>query len=101
MKKHNLISKWTLRRAKTKVSSVNTDETANIVNRKFDGRAKYEVVVSDLTYVKIAGQWRYLCLLLDLCGRKIIGSAVGNSKSANLVETAFYFKYRALASREA
>jgi putative transposase len=47
-------------------------------------------VVSDLTYVKIAGQWRYLCLLLDLCGRKIIGSAVGNYKSAKLVETAFY-----------
>ena len=90
MKKHNLISKWTLRRAKTKVSSVNNDETANIVNREFDGRAKYEVVVSDLTYVKIAGQWRYLCLLLDLCGHKIIGSAVGNSKNAKLVETAFY-----------
>ena len=62
----------------------------NVVNREFDRREKYEVVVSDLTYVKIGGKWRYLCLLLDLCGRKILGSAVGNQKDAELVETAFY-----------
>ena len=60
------------------------------MQREFDGRRQYEVVVSDLTYVKIAGQWRYLCLLLDLCGRKILGSAVGSKKDAKLVETAFY-----------
>jgi len=28
--------------------------------------------------------------LLDLCGRKILGSAVGSQKNAKLVETAFY-----------
>ena len=32
----------------------------------------------------------HVCLLLDLCGRKILGSAVGNHKDAKLVETAFH-----------
>jgi len=90
MKKYDLASNYTLRRRKNGKTPVNKDETANIVARKFDGRAKYEVVVSDLTYVEIGRTWHYLCLLLDLCGRKILGSAVGNKKDAKLVETAFY-----------
>ena len=90
MKKYGLVSKYTIRNTKKKSSAVNDDAVGNKVNRKFDGREKYEVVVSDLSYIKIGGKWRYLCLLLDLCGRKILGSAVGNSKDAKLVETAFY-----------
>jgi len=90
MAKYDLVSKYTIRnRKKTKIAT-NTEAVENIVNREFDGRMRYEVVVSDLTYVRIGGVWRYLCLLLDLCGRKIIGSAVGNKKDAKLVETAFY-----------
>jgi len=46
--------------------------------------------VSDLTYVKCVGKWHYICLLLDLHIRKIIGSAVGRKKDAKLVRTAFY-----------
>ena len=90
MKKYRLVSNYTLRQTKKQKPSVNNDATPNKVAREFDGRSKYEVVVSDLTYVKIAGQWRYLCLLLDLCGRKILGSAVGSRKDAKLIETAFY-----------
>jgi len=90
MSKYDLVSNYTLRQKKKNKSPVNNDETGNIVAREFDGREQYEVVVSDLTYVKIGGVWRYLCLLLDLCGRKIVGSAVGNQKDAKLVETAFY-----------
>jgi transposase InsO family protein len=90
MAKYGLVSNYTLRCNKKRKRTVNNDEIANIVERKFDERKKYEVVVSDLTYIKIAGKWHYLCLLLDLCGRKILGSAVGNQHNAKLVETAFY-----------
>jgi transposase InsO family protein len=90
MKKYNLISNYTIRQLKKHKTNVNNDKIANIVDREFDNRKKYEVVVSDLTYIKIAGKWRYLCLLLDLCGRKILGSAVGNQHNARLVESAFY-----------
>ena len=90
MKKWGLESKWHKRQSKVKRSRVNEDKVENKVNREFNDRAKYEVVVSDLTYVQIGKTWYYLCLLLDLCGRKIIGSAVGQKKDAKLVETAFY-----------
>ena len=79
-----------LRQKKRKKCDGNNDEVANVVNREFDKRAKFEVVVSDLTYIKISGKWHYLCVLLDLCGRKIIGSAVGKQHNAKLVETAIY-----------
>jgi transposase InsO family protein len=90
MKKYLLVSNYTLRQKKRKKFDVNNDEVANVVNREFDERKKYEVVVSDLTYIKIAGKWYYLCVLLDLCGRKILGSAIGSQRNAKLVETAFY-----------
>ena len=90
MSKYSLVSKYTIRNTKKQSNGVNNDEVSNIVNREFDNRKKYDVVVSDLTYIKIGGKWRYLCLLLDLCGRKILGSAVGNQKDAKLVESAFY-----------
>lgn len=91
MKKYDLVSNYVLRRKKRKKSDVNNDEVANVVNREFaPKRKKHEVVVSDLTYVKIAGKWHYICLLLDLCGRMILGSAVGHQHNAKLVETAFY-----------
>ena len=92
MAKYNLISNYTLRNKKYKKSAGNMDNIPNKLDRKFDEKEKYEVIVSDLTYIKIAGQWKYLCLMLDLCGRKIVGSAVGNQRNAKLVEQAFRLK---------
>ena len=59
------------------------------VNREFNNRDKLEVVVSDLTYVKVNGKWAYICLLLDLHNKEIIGYSVGKNKTAELVYQAF------------
>ena len=90
MKKYSLVSKYTLKHGKKRKPEVNNDPPPNKVERHFSDRKPLEVVVSDLTYLKCAGRWHYLCLLLDLHGRKIIGSAVGRQKDAKLVRTAFY-----------
>jgi len=90
MKKYGLVSKYTLKRKGKRKQNVNNDPIPNKVERQFTDRKPLEVVVSDLTYLKCAGRWHYLCLLLDLHGRKIIGSAVGRQKDAKLVRTAFY-----------
>jgi len=90
MKKYSLVSKYTLKRGKKKASPVNNDRIPNEVNRQFSDRKPLEVVVSDLTYLKCAGRWHYICLLLDLHSRKIIGSAIGRQKDAKLVRQAFY-----------
>jgi len=90
MEKYGLVSKYTLKHQGKRKKEVNNDQIPNIINRQFAERKPLEVVVSDLTYLKCAGRWHYLCLLLDLHGRKIIGSAVGRQKDAKLVRTAFY-----------
>ena len=91
MKKYGLISNYTLKLAKKRRNTnVNEDEVENIVNRDFNSRGRFEVVVSDLTYVKVSGKWNYICVLMDVSNRKIIGSAVGKSKSAQIVKTAFF-----------
>lgn len=54
----------------------NEDVIANTVNREFSDREKLEVVVSDLTYVRVKGQWMYICALLDLHNKEIIGYCI-------------------------
>lgn len=48
-----------------------------------------EAVVSDLTYVRVEGKWNYICLLIDLFNREIIGHSCGRAKDADLVYRAF------------
>ena len=91
MAKYSLVSKYTLKNRKGCVNNVvNNDPVPNLVERQFSDREPLEVVVSDLTYIKCAKRWHYICLLLDLHDRKIIGSAIGRIKGAKLVKTAFH-----------
>jgi len=91
MGRHGLVSKYTLRnRPKHGKDKTNRDKVENLVSRDFSGRTALEVVVSDLTYVRVGAKWHYICLLLDIGCRKIIGHAVGCSKDAGLVSKTFY-----------
>ena len=47
-------------------------------------------VVSDLTYVRVGTQWAYICILLDLGAREIIGYSAGAHKNAELVHKPFH-----------
>lgn len=46
-------------------------------------------IVSDLTYVRVGGKWNYVCLLVDLHNREIVGHAASGRKDARLVKAAF------------
>ncbi|MCP3033608.1 IS3 family transposase, partial [Halobacillus sp. A1] len=48
-----------------------------------------KVVVSDLTYVRVHTKWHYICTILDLYNREIIGYSSGPQKDAALVQKAF------------
>ena len=89
MKKYVLVSNYTLKQFKVHKSKVNNDKIENIVNREFSDRERLDVVVSDLTYVNVNGKWNYICLLLDLHNREILGFAAGKNKDASLVYKAF------------
>ena len=68
---------------------MNESNNENIVERKFNGRTQYEVVVSDLSYVRVGNSWNYICMLLDLYNREIIGYSCGKHKDSALVLQAF------------
>lgn len=58
---------------KPQKSKVNEDVTTNTLNREFDHREALVGVVSDLTYVRVGQKWHYICVLIDLFNREIIG----------------------------
>lgn len=47
------------------------------------------MVVSDFTYVRVAGKWNYVCFIIDLFNREIIGYSAGKNKDEMLVYQAF------------
>ncbi len=89
MKKFGLISNYKISKYKVHKTPCNDSVTTNEVDRKFDNRDLSEVVVSDLTYVRVGQKWNYICILLDLHNREIIGFSVGTNKTAELVHQAF------------
>lgn len=90
MMRNALVSSYTVSQYKPVKSTPNEQKIENIVDRDFDHREIHEVVVSDLTYVNVAGVWHYICILVDLFNREIIGYSCGRHKDAHLVQKAFY-----------
>jgi transposase InsO family protein len=89
MRENGLVSTYTIAQYKPHKKPSNEDLTANEVKRDFTNREQLEVVVSDLTYVRVAGKWNYVCILIDLFNREIIGYSAGAKKDAVLVYQAF------------
>ena len=67
----------------------NEESVRNVLNRAFEVDKEMSVLVSDLTYVKVGGNWNYICFLIDLYNREIVGYSVGEQKDAALVQRAF------------
>ena len=91
MKEQGLVSNYTVAQFKPFKSKVNEEPVKNELDRQFDDQEELAVVVSDLTYVRVAGKWHYVCLFVDLFNREIIGHSAGPNKTAELV-------YKALSS---
>ncbi|WP_081752156.1 IS3 family transposase, partial [Paenibacillus sp. 1-18] len=89
MKEQGLVSTYTVAQYKPHKTACNEAAPANILNREFNQTESKRVVVSDLTYVKAQNEWHYICVLLDLFNREIIGHSVGPHKDAALVSRAF------------
>lgn len=71
------------------IRSCNEEKIENKVDRNFNDREHLEVVISDLTYVRVREKWCYICILIDLFNREIIGYSAGARKDASLVYDAF------------
>lgn len=89
MKAEGLVSNYTVAQFKPHIDKCNESKIANKLERKFNDQPQYNVVVSDLTYVRVGMNWHYICLLIDLFNREIIGYSSGKHKDAQLVLSAF------------
>ena len=89
MNEQGLVSKYTIAQYKPTKSSCNESNVANVLNREFNQDEELNVVVSDLTYVRVKQQWHYICILIDLFNREIIGYSAGPKKDSQLVHRAF------------
>jgi transposase InsO family protein len=63
---------------------------ASIPNRQLDRltTAPDQVWVGDITYLKVAGTWRYLAAVMDRYSRRIIGWSLGPTRDVQLTLTA-------------
>lgn len=89
MKRNGLVSNYTVVQYKPHVDKCNESKIVNELNKEFNADEPYAAVVSDLTYVRVNKRWNYVCLLVDLFNREIIGFSAGSNKDAPLVYKAF------------
>ena len=76
MDKYGLVSNYTINQFKVYKSTCNEEKITNMV-------------ISDLTYVRVRNKWCYVCLNIDLFNREIIGYSAGRKKNTELVYEAF------------
>ena len=60
----------------------------NILNRDFTAENKNEKWVSDITYIPTRQGWLYLCIIMDLYSRRIVGWAMDKNMKTDLVLSA-------------
>lgn len=90
MQKHHLVSAYTKAKYKPYSKGCNEKDIPNLLERQFTRKRQLDVVVSDLTYIKVGQDWAYICLVVDLWNREIIAHSVSRHKTAQLVKTALY-----------
>lgn len=88
MRENNLASAYAQGKYHDPGSKANEAELPNIVAREFDGHKPRTHIVSDLTFVRVGRRWCYVCLLVDLYNREIVGHAASERKDASLVKAA-------------
>lgn len=71
------------------ITKPNEEDVSNLLEQKFDIDEPMSVLVSDLTYVLVGKCWNYVCFILDLYNREIVGYSAGKYKDAALVQRTF------------
>lgn len=66
----------------------------NLIQRNFKVIKPNQVWVSDITAFKVKGKWFYLCVVIDLFSRKVIGFRVSQKSSTQLLTTTFKRAYK-------
>jgi transposase InsO family protein len=85
MKKHGIRGKLRVRTTRTTDSAHDFPISPNLLRRNFSAPARDRAWVSDITYIWTREGWLYLCTILDLYSRKIVGWAMSDSLATDFV----------------
>ena len=89
MKINNLGSKRKRKWKKPKEEKDLKSTIPNLLNRNFNVSEPDKVWVSDISYIRTNSGWKYLCAIMDLFSRKIIGWSFAGKMDISLVLNAF------------
>jgi putative transposase len=89
MKENNIRSKTKKKFKITTDSKHNNPVAENILGRKFTVSKQNKVWVSDITYIRTLKGWLYLCVIIDLYSRKIVGYSMNKRIDTDIVINAF------------
>ena len=89
MREQGMTSAYARRRSEPHRTRADEARLANLLDRGFDGYAPHTHLASDLTHVRVGGDWAYVCLLAGLADRGIVGHSAGRTRDASLVLGAF------------
>ena len=70
------------------------ERRANLVQQQFTVRRPDEVWVSDVTYFKLHGKTYYICVVIDLFARRVVGWSMSMKNSTRLTKRTFLQAYR-------
>lgn len=62
--------------------------SANLLRRNFHAERPNQIWVSDITYVRVKSNWVYLCTVIDLYSRKVVGWSLQKTMATELVTDA-------------
>jgi putative transposase len=85
MREKGLRSKVVKKYKATTNSNHNLPVAENLLNREFHAVRLNEKWVSDITYVATDEGWLYVAGILDLCGHEVVGWAMGERMTKQLV----------------
>lgn len=71
----------------------NNGECNNHLHQEFNQKAPNLVWASDFTYIKVNSKWYYLCIVMDLFSRKIIGWHISGKHDVELTMSTFKKAY--------
>ncbi len=89
MRQMGLVAKPKRRFRKTTDSDHDSPIAPNLLEQDFNAKAPNRVWCSDITYVRTWAGWVYVCVIIDLFSRKVVGWAAADHLRAELVTDAF------------
>ena len=84
MRKHSLLSQIRRTRAYTHYQQA-VHKYPNLLNRQFEQLLPNRFWVTDITYIPTPQGMRYMCAVVDLCGKVVLAWRLGSDMTASLV----------------